>query len=242
MLYTPAKSCGADSMNVQDFDSKTTASEDRLREIFTKQRLLMEKYEEIEEKNGLLQTKDIPVSLHCRFGQARLKDFAWRITEELAEAREAYDIHPELLDHVHEEVADALHFLTELTILAGVTPEQVYNGIMSGSSTEKQEDPLGTIFYLLTHERVHARKPRRDLHEAMSRTITSLGLMCNTLKNKVWKNTHMVTDENLFKQHLYYTWENFFILCIAYDIDAARLDDLYFRKNKVNQFRQTSNY
>lgn len=227
-------------MNVQDFESKTTTAGDRLGEIFGKQRLLMEKYEEIEFNNGLLQTKDIPVNLHDRMGQARLKDFAWRVTEELAEAREAYDLHPDLKDHVHEEVADALHFLTELTILAGVTPEQVYKGILDGSRPNFTGDDLGTIFHLLSKERVPG-KPI-DIHKAMSLTITELGLMCNTLKNKPWKNTHMITDENLFKQHLYYAWENFFVLCITYGINAERLEDLYFRKNQVNQFRQKSNY
>lgn len=227
-------------MNVQDFESNTIVTADRLSDIFGKQRLLMEKYEEIEEKNGLLQTKDIPVNIHDRFGQARLKDFAWRVTEELAEAREAYDLHPELIDHVHEEVADALHFLTELTILAGITPEQVYKGIMDKSEADFKGDKLGSIFHLLTHGR-SIGKPM-EIHKAMSWTVTELGLMCNTLKNKPWKNTHMVTDENLFKQHLYYAWENFFSLCISYGIDAERLDDLYFRKNKVNQFRQNSNY
>lgn len=229
-------------MNVQDFESRTAVTEDRLQDIFSKQRLLMEKYEEIEAKNGLLQTHDIPVNLHDRMGQARLKDFAWRVTEELAEAREAYDIHPELIDHVHEEVADALHFLTELTILSGITPDQVCTGIVDGYPNELPGDSLEQIFHLLTHERTpHPGKPA-ELHKAMSRTITELGLMCNTLKNKPWKNTHMVTDEHLFRRHLFYTWENFFVLCIAYGIDAERLDDLYFRKNKVNQFRQKSNY
>lgn len=240
MLFTLLKS-GVDNLNVQDFESKAPTSGDRLIEIFQKQRKLMEKYEDIEAKNGLLQTHDIPVNLHDRMGQARLKDFSWRVTEELAEAMEAYEIHPDLIDHVHEEVADALHFLTELTILSGVTPQQVYTGILDGSKAAGSQDMLGEIFHLLSNGRALGGKPM-SLDKAMSRTVTSLGLMCNTLKNKPWKNTHMITDENLFRKNLFYAWENFFFLCISYGITAERLDDLYFRKNQVNQFRQKSNY
>lgn len=225
-------------MNVQDFESKSQVSEDRLGEIFGKQRSLMEKYEEIESKNGLLQTRDIPVNLHDRMGQARIKDFAWRVTEELAEAKEAHTIHPDLEDHVHEEVADALHFLTELTILSGVSHQEVYNGILD-EQVVQGEDYLGTLFTKLGMLRGPAKY---GVDVAMNKTVTSLGLMCNTLKNKPWKNTHMITDENLFKSHLYDAWANFFVMCIAYGITAERLDDLYFRKNQVNQFRQKSNY
>ena len=48
----------------------------------------MAKYEHIEEANGMLETKDVPVDIDSRKGQARLKNFAWRFTEELAEALE----------------------------------------------------------------------------------------------------------------------------------------------------------
>jgi hypothetical protein len=222
---------------------------DKLSAIFHRQRSLMEKYELIEEKNGLLQTKDIPINLHDKMGQARLKDFAWRITEELAEAMEAALIHPELVDHMQEEVADALHFLTEFTILAGVTPEELFTMINGGNHVlVEQKDMLDHLFHwselnLRNHRTLLNYPSALDLIRVRTAKFTqNLGCTCNTLKNKPWKNTHMLTDINLFKKHLCATWEEFIYLCLAYDIDCARLSDLYFKKNQVNQFRIRSNY
>ena len=227
-------------MNVTDIKSEIPTSGDRLKEIFAKQRLLMEKYEEIEEKNGLLQTKDIPVDLNDRFGQARLKDFAWRTVEELAEAAEAVQIHPELVEHQREEVIDALHFLTELTILAGVSPEELSGRLLAeGRGEYPPSDPLGEIFYLVEPTVVIDDDV---IYRTMSEMIVSLGCTMNTCRNKAWKNTHMLCDTNLFKKHLVSTWYHFFRLCIAYGMTPEMVDDLYFRKNQVNQFRQRSNY
>lgn len=116
-------------MNVNDVKGDCPAVEDKLISIFEKQRSLMEKYEQIEASNGLLQTSDIPVVLDDNKGQARLKDFMWRITEEVAEAWEA------LLDgdvmHFKEELSDALHFLVEGMILAGLGPYDINSKVLT---------------------------------------------------------------------------------------------------------------
>lgn len=108
-------------------------NKDMLTEIFLRQKELMDKYHKIESENGLLQTDKCPVDIDDPFGQARLKDFAWRITEELAEAmhvlknrswkktwtktdREAYTI----------ELIDAFHFFVELCILSGIEAEDLH--------------------------------------------------------------------------------------------------------------------
>jgi len=230
------------TLNVQDVESKSPSSGDRLKEIFAKQRLLMEEYEKIEEKNGLLQTKDIPVDLHDKYGQARIKDFAWRVTEELAEAIEAHEIHPELLDHVQEEVIDALHFLTEFTILSGIDSDTLAQRLLSPRAIPEScnnLDNLGKIFAVAS---LTLGFEENMEYQTMADTVTALGCMCNTLKNKPWKNSHMLTDINLYQKHLVNTWFHFFRLSIAFNLNADRMDDLYFRKNYVNQFRQGSNY
>ena len=108
-------------MNVDDFDfSEDLASVGcKMGEIFKKQESLMFQYHKIEENNGLLQTTDHPVDINDRHGQARLKDFAWRVTEELGEATDALVIHSENVTHYHEELIDALHFYVELMIISG---------------------------------------------------------------------------------------------------------------------------
>lgn len=108
--------------------------EDMLRQIFRKQFDLMAKYHEIEEKNGCLITPDVPVDLHSHKGQHRLKDFAWRVTEEMGEAmnclkNKPWKVTPMATDvqHFREEIADAFHFFVELCILAGIGPDDLFD-------------------------------------------------------------------------------------------------------------------
>ena len=100
---------------------KETTNKESLKAIFERQRELMEKYHDIELKSGLLQTEDCPVNLDDKRGQARIKDFSWRITEEIGEALDALENEEgeAALLHFHEELIDGLHFLTEMTILTG---------------------------------------------------------------------------------------------------------------------------
>ena len=138
-------------MNVNEIAVVTDKPEDMLIAIFEKQKALIEKYHKIEEQNGCLMTKDIPVDINDPKGQMRLKDFAWRVTEELGEAM-------------------------------------------------------------------------------------------NTLKNKPWKQTHLMTDRAHYEEEIADAFHFFVELCILSDIDAYKLYDLYFRKNAVNQWRQETNY
>ena len=124
-------------MNIKDVevDSKIAEnSEDMLTAIFNGQRKLMEKYHHIEKSVGLLQTEDVPVNLHSHKGQARLKDFAWRITEEIGEAMSCLKNKPWKqtqmetdVIHYYEELSDALHFFIELCILSGIDEKMLYD-------------------------------------------------------------------------------------------------------------------
>lgn len=139
-------------MNTEDFETpELSECEDMLDLIFQRQRELMQKYESIEEKNFPHMYKDIPVDINSREGQARLKDFAWRITEELGEAM-------------------------------------------------------------------------------------------NTLKNKPWKQTHVITNEKHYLEEIGDAFHFFIELCILSGLDAKGLFDIYFRKSEVNHFRIRSNY
>lgn len=113
-------------MNIHDAEEEKVEG-DQLEAIFNRQRVLMEKYHHIEKEKGLLQTEDVPVDLNDHMGQARLKDFAWRITEELGEAMNCLKNKPwkktqMMTDTVHyyEEIIDAFHFFVELCILSGM--------------------------------------------------------------------------------------------------------------------------
>ena len=68
-----------------------------------------------------------------------------------------------------------------------------------------------------------------------------LGMMCNCLKNKPWKQTNMVTDKENFYNYLQSVWVVYFSL-LSNVLVARGIVDTYFRKSQVNKFRQRSNY
>ena len=118
-------------MNVSDVDKQEIVG-DKLEAIFARQRELMERYHKIEAENGLLLTDQVPVDLDSYKGQARLRDFIYRTTAELFESGECLKLKawvqtPLATDrqHFYEEIADALHFMIEFCILAGLDAQSL---------------------------------------------------------------------------------------------------------------------
>lgn len=208
---------------------------DKLQAIFTRQKELMEKYHHIEANSGLLQTEDCPVNLDDKKGQARLKDFAWRITEELGEALDAFY---EEQDQTHyiEELIDGLHFLTEMTILAGRDWDTICL-----KPQHEHEDRLETII----DNSLIAFNTENDKVSFPGTTMTfiqNLGMMCNCLKNKPWKQTQMETNRENFYLHLDKVWYSYCGILVISDLTADDIVDIYLKKSQVNKFRQRSNY
>lgn len=209
---------------------------DKLQAIFTRQKELMEKYHHIEAASGLLQTEDCPVNLDDKRGQARLKDFSWRITEELGEALDALYIEQDQTHYI-EELIDGLHFLTELTILAG----RDWNTICQDVEFH-EGDQLDDIF---TNSFV-AFDPKNPEAVSFTGTVThfiqNIGMMCNCLKNKPWKQTQMETNRENFYLHLDRVWLSYCGILAISDLTPEDTVDIYLKKSQVNKFRQRSNY
>jgi hypothetical protein len=204
---------------------KEKVEKESLRAIFDRQQELMEKYHHIELKSGLLQTEDCPVNLDDKRGQARIKDFSWRITEEIGEALDALDNEEgeSALLHFHEELIDGLHFLTEMTILTGYDLPSQY-----------------TLKQLI--EVNNNSKGLFDLKDLVTLHVEYLGMMCNCLKNKPWKQTQMKTNKENFYYHLRLVWFNYIEILTSQGFTEEDITDIYLRKSQVNQFRQRSNY
>lgn len=221
---------------------------DRLEIIFNLQYDLMRKYEEIEKRNGLLQTDLFPVNLHDKRGQARLKDFAWRVSEELGEALEAFILHPDIPEHYNEEVADALHFLTEFTLLSGISSTNLYQLIEPLLLKEYKaptNDKLSLLYFFASVKPEILYRPFREYDEltwATGRVVEKLALACNCLKNKPWKQSQMRTDVGKFQLKVLDIWVAFIGLCITADIPEDELFSLYLGKHGVNNFRIRSKY
>lgn len=208
-----------------------TVEGDLLQAIFLRQKSLMDKYHHIEARSGLLQTEDCPINLDDRRGQARLKDFSWRVMEELGEALDA-KAHQ---DHYQEELIDGLHFLTELTILAG----RDYDTIIPKDIPMFHEDHLEDLVETARNE---LTAHTDDLNYWVSRFVEQLAMMCNCLKNKPWKQSMMKTDREAFHGRLTNAWVCYITILVVSGMDSTSIADTYLRKSQVNQFRQRSNY
>lgn len=201
---------------------------DRLEAIFNRQKELMEKYHSIEHKSGLMQTEDCPVDLNDKRGQARIKDFAWRFMEEVGEALDSMDNE----EHFREELVDALHFLTELTLLTGKTADTMVN-VPSWYDSDKLTvlaTPAIRKYWKHTTEQLVC-----DL-------VRELGMMCNCLKNKPWKQTQMLTDKEVFYQKLSNVWVTHLALMFRVGMSLDSITESYLKKSQVNKFRQRTNY
>lgn len=119
-------------MNVNDFNNQAPTDQDLLKMIFERQKALMDKYDPIESKNLGYQIPTGVLDIDNSQHQQRLKDFAWRITEEIGEAMNCLKNKPWKSSHmktdeVHylEELVDAFHFMVELLIHSGFTAESL---------------------------------------------------------------------------------------------------------------------
>lgn len=205
-------------MNINDVKEVKNDGRSYIEQIFERQKALMDKYHEIEIKNGLRLDTNVPVDINSHKGQAVLKDFAWRVIEELAEAGEALEQDDKL--HAQEEVSDALHFMTELCILSGIDHKDVANDITDFIGLGESDTFEVEVYSLLLN----------------------LGTAMNCLKNKPWKQTQMLTDIVKYQNLIIASYHQFGFIWGSLDMDPNFVYELYFKKNKVNQFRQRSNY
>lgn len=203
--------------------------------IFNHHQKLMEKYDIIERKNGYYVPKP-PHSLEDTKVQQRIKDMFWRVTEELAEAIETiplefklagwvecWDTEPQVR-HFFEELSDALHFLTEASILAGLNPMRIVFSNLLDSNARFRALSLPTVISRVT-----------DI-------ILNMGLTANTLKNKPWKLTQVSTDVAKFEDQLVEVWTSFIDLWNYLKCNQKHVYIFYAKKNLVNQWRQKTNY
>lgn len=226
-------------MNVNDVESVAPVK-DKLVEIFERQEELAHKYIGVEKRNGIgygiLPEDYSQHNLDSRFTQALLKDFAWRSIEEITEATEAlaksHEIHPQ------EEIADALHFLVELCLIAGYGPEDI--GIPPRPGFEG--DMLDYLFHtsMVLCENVSLK--RFNARVVVYNYVEHLGIAMNCLKNKPWKQSQFITDKAKFKQAICNAFHSLIDVAVAFEMNAGLLYDFYFKKNQVNQFRVRSKY
>lgn len=153
-------------------------------------------------------------------GQICIKDFLWRITEEMGEALEALEL-KESVDKVHEELADGLHFLVGLNIITG--RGDIWLDVFN---TECKYPWDGFPTY-----------PQTCLN-----FLTKAGILGNTLKIKPWKQTPILTDLIYFDRCLRAFNHSYLKVCWSLGMTPRTLWDYYYRKSEVNLFRIRTKY
>ncbi|MCK5614549.1 dUTP diphosphatase [Candidatus Pacearchaeota archaeon] len=190
-----------------------------LEAIFEKQAESLAKYISIESASELLYTRKVPVNLQCRFGQAQLKDYAWRFTEELGEAAEAFN--KSSIEDFHEELIDALHFLVGICILSDIWPKDLGGDLI--------DVPI-------------LPNTARETESLIFRPIARLSLTMNCLKNKPWKQKHIDTDILKYREYLINTFHLFINTLFIQGLHPRDIYFAYCKKNKTNEKRREEKY
>jgi hypothetical protein len=230
-------------MNIDDAninpDSAPKSAREIIRTMYARQCELIAKYKDIETRNGFpFLVKD--GHLDDKHVQHRIKHNLWCTTEEIAEAFETLpedwviakwrDLWAEKaeLRHFFEELIDAIHFLLEASIAGGFAPRDISVALPSLITPAQPLIP-GDDFNL-------------RLREQAFEIIVQMGLAANCLKNKPWKQTHMPTDDQRFRDHLTQAWKELDTLFGFMDVNRREVWVLYMSKADVNTFRQRSEY
>lgn len=278
--------------------------------IYLLQKKLLNQYIKIE---GI---QSYPVDVNTKRSQVLLKDFTGRVIEELAEGYEALILVDELttrnklwfdqelniddfvqtmnhLQNAGEEMADAMHFMTELLIYANIQPEDIesylnkwidknmsimaYNLSIRKLNTVAKAMSIGSLliqteytfdykqsnlvdlvglYNLVKDEegipnidvrflncgKLYNSEKYKSFKPMMWDVTYHLNIARNFLKNKPWKQSQMMTNEQQYQESLVKAFISMMGLFYMMGIDDENLFFLYFKKNMVNQFRIKSNY
>jgi len=245
-------------MNILDVEVAKTPETHLYRHIRAEQEKLMLKYQEIE------QMPDWPMAFDSKNGQRWFKDFAQRATEEIAEAYQSVeyasaskerDLVNKQLVHLLEEVSDAIHFMTELFIIADVPIDDSFIEDTIEQLKEKEfNDRLNrTRKYSFIGEAYRDDTPSSNPITMLSFASSSIffdlfdvvyyvGLATNCLKMKSWKQSEVLSDKKAFTGYCLIAFTKVLTFLFHCGFDASSIYGLYNQKNQVNQFRQRSNY
>ena len=203
-------------VNINSFEAEVKP-ENILREIFNKQKELMDKY----------WTKPVNDDIDTLKWSQEIRKYSKYTCEELAEAYEAKDNR----DHMQEELIDALHFLVEKLQIANLTFDKILY------YSWHQEDQIWKIIQDKAED-----YQMLDMEYYFWKAAYWTNIPDNRLRNKEWKNEQIATNRDLFYKECSNWFFAFLIALYNLGIDEAKLRDLYSRKNQVNHFRINSNY
>ncbi len=215
-------------MNVNDIE-KVEQTDNYWLTMFKRQMELLEKYHPIELKVMKIDSLYGNLSwssIDNQLVQLRIKEYLWRICEEIGESYECIQVSSEEDDvdivHQMEELADALHFYIELLILLGIT-----------------EDQIKSLEILTTD---YNKYKLWDQYEFYLNAFTALAKVGNCLKNKPWKQTQIRTDRVYLESKLEEFLQWLIFIFFSNGLKIEDIYNMYMKKSMVNKFRQDTKY
>lgn len=171
------------------------------------------------------------------------------------------------LQNFNEEIADVIHFWLELMIYSGFDENHIKKWMDISESQDILHESLEMSGFIINSEQMFKKyiclhvikdKDVRDLFLLGGRRLSTeikdeyrkllwditywLQLLRNTLKNKPWKQTQMMTDENKYELYMANVFQALFKFFYFTGFSKESLYEIYYKKNKVNQFRLKSRY
>ena len=226
---------------------------DRLTRIFARQQELFEKFAPVETGNGFFVPvppiyPDRIVDFH---NQQALRDYAWRITEEIVEAQ-----HAEGSTHCLEELVDAYHFFVEMFLVLGWSPADIYyrttevlgwspadiyyrttEALETVSPPQNYACMLDGLIFL-----VRVRAASSGIALCRWSVVSSLALAMNTLKNRPWKKPDAVkpVERRIFERNLMWAHLKYLELVFRFyfpELTAEQFFRAYMDKAATNDLR-----
>lgn len=201
-----------------------------LDEIFIAQNRLMHSLKPIYEHNGFTKKDRFPFSLDSRDSQEEFRLLAWRITEEVHEAIQEFNI--DEVDKYREEVADVMHFFAELAIVCGFSSTQVATG---GDASLLLE---GADYLELSFQRVQLYPLKLSMNEAWGMFLTVIAQLMMEFRQRPWRTDERPTDPDELLKKFTFAWFAFCTACACTGISARILYHHYFLKQKTNHDRR----
>lgn len=195
-------------------------------EIYEKQRLLVQSLKPVYLANGFAgHALEFPWPLDDRHYQEEFRLLAWRFTEELFEAVNEWKSSQPFVNVQQkfiEELADAFHFLIELCLAVGYTPQ--------GRAMQLERMDEHSLWLDLD--------PSSSVAGLTNRVQHSMANAMMALRQRPWRTDYRPAHLNDLYGNLSMTFVNFYALCRFCGISSESLYNAYMNKNAINHDRR----
>lgn len=213
-------------MNITDvkIPEKSTMVGNSLKVIFKEQERLLEKYRVIEKMPKKFSFQSYET-------QEIIKQMVQRVHEESMEAYETVEdgkIFSSTTHFEEEFVGDVMHFFVEMLIVSGIGYKSLPK-IESFSRAAPFSHGSGRKLKLFIKDRIFM-------------LLYHLGLACNTLKSKKWKQSQVISDEKKFGSYVLDAYVVYIQTLVDLGYSPSGILEIYLKKKEVNKFRLRSKY